>query len=445
MRSTHRKDSSSSSSTDKNEDPPALPFVTTSDLLSRLNQHLSELSYHDHDDNHYHESHTKNHNSSTGAGGPPRFELQKRLPNGSTIPATPADVAYADLQQKLSQSATFVAQLQESSDRALWAEQQRQIGNAYFLKADYSAAMDIYLTCLVVKDSMSSSSSSSSSELSFVRNTLIPVLNNLAQCTLQLGMYKKTMEFCTIALDEIKQVVATTTITTITTTPDDVVVAGVIDPLAQCKIFFKRAKARRLSGLYKEARDDLKQATKFLDKKETMMGGNVVMMEDTVKDETATTTTTTTTTTSMSKTSLDLTPHRRALQKECQLLELSEQHARTNRRNQKRALQTAWQQSPEQDEEGSERRVGAATAGSGTTSTATTSTSIGSEIKPPRQYSSVKARKTTPMTTEPPPKPADAQLSYFQYYCFMVVRVTETLLIWLGDEETIKKVKERAD
>jgi tetratricopeptide (TPR) repeat protein len=351
-----------SSDSTNHADPPKLPFVTTSDLLSRLNQNLSELSHgmgDNHDDNN---------------GCQPRFELQKRLPDGSTVPATAADKAYSDLQTKIQQSAAFVAQLLPS-DQVRWAEQQRQIGNAYFERADYRAAMDIYLTCLVVKGS--------SEKSTFIETTLVPVLNNLAQCTLQLGMLKKTIEFCDIALVEIRGV----------HDKDD---AQVIDPLAKCKIHFKRAKARRLTGQYKAAQEDLNLASLWLDKKEEI-----------IDDER----------------SSEMVPYRTAIQKEVRLLETSKLQARKNRDSQKRALQKAWQ--PQND---------IINEGHGFVPSAP-------EIKTPRQYSSLQARKKEP-NQEPQP---EARLSHFQYYCLMVVRVTELLLVWLGDEETIKKVKERTD
>jgi hypothetical protein len=54
---------------DDDDDVPKLPFVTTSDVLNQLNKGLQDLSKGEED------------------VWKPRFELQKRLPYGSTIPA----------------------------------------------------------------------------------------------------------------------------------------------------------------------------------------------------------------------------------------------------------------------------------------------------------------------------------------------------------------------
>lgn len=340
------------------DDPPELPFVTTTDILSRLNQNLSSLA--------------------TDDGFQPRFEMQKRLPDGSTISASQADLAYSDLQNKLQQSAKFVSQLTQE-DKAIWAEEQRQVGNAYFAKADYQAAMDIYTTCLVTKEGSSDEASAV-----FLEDTLLPVLNNLAQCTLQLGMHKKTIEFCEIALEEIKSA---------ETNRDD----RIIDSLASCKILYKRAKARRLTGVYSGARDDLNSASEWLQKKQT-------------KDPT-----------------MDLSSYQQAIDKEFRLLEIAEANARKNRRRQKLALQKALQ--------------------SPTTETEHASTiSSPSNVRAPRQFSSIRARgKLSEQGSKPRESQSRPELSYCQYYRLVVARVTETLLIWLGDEETIKRAKERID
>ena len=75
--------------------PSSLPFVTTSDVLNQLNKNLKELSL-------------------PGEESlEPRFELQKRLPDGSTIPASKSDLSASDLQNKLE-----VAYMQITSSKA---------------------------------------------------------------------------------------------------------------------------------------------------------------------------------------------------------------------------------------------------------------------------------------------------------------------------------------
>jgi len=131
--------------------------------------------------------------------------------------------------------------------------------------------------------------------------------------------------------------------------------------------------------------------------------------------------------------SLDLTPYRRAIERETRSLESAEVQARTNRQNQKRALQAAWR--PQNDKERLEPCPSKSSSGSSTSATPAN--------RPPRLYSSVKAPKM--MTPKKPKGPAEPELTYFQHYCLMVARVAETLLIWLGDEETIKNRKQRVD
>lgn len=403
-----------------NELPP-LPFVTTSDVLNQLNHHLQQLSTND-----------------DGGAFQARFELQKRLPDGSAIPASSADIAYSDLQTKLDQSAKFVASLPSASDRAQWAEEQRRIGNAYFYQANYQAAMDIYLTCLVVKNDT----------LDFVQQTLLPVLNNLAQCTLQLGMHKKTIEFANIALEEISKY----------TTNDkndkevhndhdnddapnpDPDPTG-IDALTICKIYFKRAKARRLTGWYKEARQDLNQASRWL---------NQHRNSSTTGSTTTTTTTIATTTTSMGEDNDGNDSYHKAIQKEFRYLEAAETEARKNRQKQKQSLQKALLLSSTNNNNNSNSN------NQPTSETTTTTTNSGlvepNLPKPPRQYSTLRKRKPPMVETSTVQEQQQQQdeegkqsLSYFQYYCLVVTRVIELLLVWLGDEETKEEIQKRLE
>ena len=350
----------------------SLPFITTSDVLNQLNKNLKELTL-------------------PGEESlDPRFELQKRLPDGSTIPASQADLSASDLQNKLQQSAKFVSQL-TPSDKLIWAEKQRLSGNSLFQRGEYKAAMDIYLTCLVVKEtnnnnnnnSNNNSSSSKDNGIGFLSRTLLPVLNNLAQCTLQLGMHKKTIEFCKIALEEISKV---------QDHQDDP-----IDPIIICKIYYKRGKAKRLSGQYFEARDDLNQS--------------LIQLEEKGKDDPD-----------------QIKPFHQAILKELRHLETAEKEGRKNKQRQKRAMQKALANT--------------------NTSTKDDATQT---IKAPRQYSTIRARKkaTVPIKNSVQ-KVEEAssntpELSYWQYYWLVVERVAESLLIMLGDEETKEKLKEKVN
>jgi hypothetical protein len=347
--------------------PESLPFITTSGVLNQLNKNLQELVVPGEE---YLE---------------PRFELQKRLPDGSTIPASKSDLSASDLKTKLQQSAKFVAQLTRD-DRCKWANQQRLSGNVFFERGEYKAAMDIYLTCLVVKDT------EKQHDVDFLSKTLLPVLNNLAQCTLQLGMQKKTMEFCKIALEEISKI--------------DKDKAAVLDPITICRIYFKRAKAQRLTGHYFEARQDLNRSLECLEKKENEADQKV--------------------------------PYQQAIQKEFRHLETAEKEARKNKQQQKRAMQKALSSSNEKSNAHN-------TQESENTSTAPLS-DLAITNRGARQHSTLRARKkgvpVQNLHQETEDQQSSSALSYWQYYCLVVARVAEALLILLGDDETKESLQE---
>jgi hypothetical protein len=369
-----QRESSEGANVNDNEDDfrPAesFPFVTTSDVLNHLNNNLKELTMPS-------EEYLK-----------PHFELQKRLPDGSTIPASESDLSASDLQNKVQQSAKFVSQLRPK-DRLRWAEQQRQSGNILFGCGEYKSAMDIYLTCLVVKPDHSASDST---ESNFLTKTLLPVLNNLAQCTLQLGMHKKTIEFCNIALKEISTFDST---------------KGQIDSLAICKVYFKRGKAQRLTGHYSEAREDLNQSRQNLEKEKQQDPDN----------------------------SID--SFQQAIRKEFRHLEAAEKEARKNKQRQKRAMQKVLSSASNNKSNNSEPTVPK-------TANHSTAPLYDSSRKGPRQFSTLRSRKKylVPKVAGNDKNITAEHLSYWQYYWLVVARVTEALLILLGDTETAEKVKE---
>jgi tetratricopeptide (TPR) repeat protein len=410
------------------DDRPPNPFVTTSDVMNQLNKHLSELS-------------SGGCPSSHGAGNSkllrhqpqpqqqPRFELQKRLPDGSTVPATPDEIAAADFQAKLDQSAKFVSQLATSEDRQAWAEQQRQMGNAYFGRGDYKAAMDVYLTCLVVRESAATD---------FVRRTLVPILNNLAQCTLQLGMHGKTVLFCEMALEEIRNIQhGNRGVENEGKTRDEVGHSRMedemcqVDPIAVCKIYFKLAKAQRLSGNYREARQALNSSLDRLEQRMDEIDASSRI--------------------SMDMSCSSLKPYQEAIQKEFRHLDVAEREGRKNHQRQKRAMQQMLSPAGAETDSTSSVISNIKAAGSlyGTLTPSSPRTG-------PRKFSTLRARKPPPLSQHSPrsvtssassaskrrgrsrPTTDDAPSllsTYSQYYWWMVVRVTTFLLAILGDEE----------
>jgi hypothetical protein len=347
------------------DEPPQLPFVTTSNVLNQLNTQLQTLS------------------GAEAFQQPPRFELQKRLPDGSAIPASDSDLRASDLQTKLQQSAKFVSLL-DDEDKFEWADQQRKAGNAYFKHGDYVSAMDIYLTCLVVKDHRQE----------FTTDIYFPVLNNLASCTLQLSMYKKTIIFCDIGLEKEAQV-------DLETSPSS-------SRLFLAKLYFKRAKAYRLTGEYGMARKDLTVAR------------NTLGWYEGYKNT-------------------DTAEYEQAMAKELRLLDTAEREGRKNRLRAQKGIKKAFNVNVNSNKEPSSATTSA-------TSPDPSSDGLYSDHQGPRKYSTLRVRKTTPVKKSaaqekqpPEPKP----LSYSEYYWAVVARVTETLLVWLGDEEVIKEQQQQ--
>lgn len=381
---------------------PKSSFITTSDVLKQLNRQLSDLSVYD------------------GIGSncqeqKPRFELQKRLPDGSTIPATKDEIAAADFKTKLEQSAKLISQLESSEDRQYWAEQQRLTGNAFFQQGNYKGAMDIYLTCLVVKENTPD----------FVRDTFLPVLNNLAQCTLQLGMHMKTILFCEMALEEAskgKEKVAKAKSNQEEKKIEEtheyksfLLQRDLADAIALCKIFFKLAKALRLTGHYRKAREALDSSLDCLTGEENEISASSYTTSGEANDV-----------------QFSLVPYKKAIDKEYRYLDFAEKEARRNLARQKRAMRTVLSPSP--------------TAKFNLSATQDKNEiqeeSLYEKSLEPRQFSKLRARKfeTSSLVLQQNEdaiayNDGDAEkTSYSHYYWSMVARVAKALLVMLGDD-----------
>ena len=115
-----------------------MPFLTTSQVVSKLNAVLAELDGGD-------TSHpsplpalprpVSSSSSSLSTSVTPnttqntRFELQRQGPHGFTRRVTPSESAALDCQQKIQQAAAWVGSLPHRRDQIEWAHQQRQHGN----------------------------------------------------------------------------------------------------------------------------------------------------------------------------------------------------------------------------------------------------------------------------------------------------------------------------
>ena len=408
------------------QEPFLPPYVTTSSVLERLNDNLNKLSS---PDDLY----------------KPKFELQKRLPDGSAIPCDENDLAASDLQTKIQQSAQIVASLPTLQMKYEWAEQQRLAGNVYFNQGDYKSAMDIYLTCLLVVDKSKNDSKNVSVEKvdhddddedigrlkidaagrhkeerkiknnsepqiehtrEFITQVYTPVLNNLAQCTLQLGMYKKTISFCNFGLEHEQKMQQNQD-----EWDDQDYMLGL------CKLHYKRGKARRLKGDYKESRIDLQHAMGRLQD----LTANV----DTANE-------------------INYQVYEKAIQKEFRSLEQAEREGRRNRQRAKMAMQKVLSSPP----------TPSSTAPSAQSSSdnSTQSSSNHQKFKDdesgpisnsePRKYSKLRSRKKSNVHSSDNEsdvngavyEECDKQLSFSQYYWVVVARVAEQLLEWIGDD-----------
>lgn len=195
-------------------------------------------------------------------------------------------------------------------------------------------------------------------------------MNNLAQTALQLGMYRKAEQFCTMALDGIN-----------------------VDECGRlvAKLYFRRGRARRLSGDYAEARQDLETA--------------IVMLED---DST----------------------EKRSIQREMQLVQRAEVEGRRNQKRQERAMKQMMRggvgQTLDEDQAGDIDHENIP-------SSQAFSSGLYQDIGTRRTHSTLTAkRKCDAMQT-------DEKLSYWRWYLSIVARVAEKLLVLLGDEEYVDR------
>ncbi len=110
--------------------------------------------------------------------------------------------------------------------------------------------MDIYLTCLVAVDYTNNNKNQDDHEKEqyrqrrevMEREVQLPVLLNLAACALKLSQYKKVEQFCNIALTDLSY----------SSSKDN------------AKLWYRRGKARMLTGKYDTALEDFQTAYKLV-------------------------------------------------------------------------------------------------------------------------------------------------------------------------------------
>lgn len=150
--------------------------------------------------------------------------------------------------------------METSQEKLDWAESHRKKGNELFVKGKYKEAMDVYLTCLVAiekpklndatKDCSVSDMTDEEWEDTVEKLVKLPVLLNLSACSLKLGMFKKTCQFCNFGI-ELK--------------------CG----KSSAKLYFRRGKAKISLTEYDEARIDLNKCLTLLQEEEENMDKEV--------------------------------------------------------------------------------------------------------------------------------------------------------------------------
>jgi environmental stress-induced protein Ves len=241
----------------RNDAFPSPPLMTISDVVKRLNGEIhSALS----------------DGSGRDSGVTGEFVLHTRLPDGSSRPATAIEASTADFQIKLQQTVQILQSLHSRASKLKWAEVHRlNVGNIFYQNRQYEQAMDVYLTLLAA-------AVGSDEEVSIQQQQMLlytKLLNNLAQCTLRLLQFQKTITFCTMALDHIRIFMdkgnfscnekdSESSSRSIPFINDDNEALGspsddfhVVLKEQRCKLFYKRAKAHRLKGEYNYAQLDL--------------------------------------------------------------------------------------------------------------------------------------------------------------------------------------------
>jgi tetratricopeptide (TPR) repeat protein len=404
------------------------PFVTQTSVVESLNKALADLQ------------------SNDDTSNAPHFELQKRLPNGNTRRATTEELQAADMESKLQQAAAQVEYLKTWDEKKQWAEEQRKYGNQLYREERYEQAIDVYLTCLVVAQQekklappeIDTDTQSQSAGLLFLY-----VMNNLAQSTLALKWFRKTEQFCTLALQEVY----------VNTDADadvdlDVKHGGgaetCSDKAARCtstdatslkfpkqqhqiaKLYYKRGKARRLGGLYKDARIDLETALQWI---EWLSNNKTIEADLTLENQ------------GKDKDLQAVADSRKVVVRELQLVANASAEARRNKERQQQAMQKMLSSCKKDVNTSSETSAA---------QSETPQPSLFPEIKGKRSFSTLRAPSARRNCEQDAPDDSEdrldvdepRQLTYSQWYLIMIGRVAQKLLEWTGDEEYVKRPKE---
>ncbi len=158
-------------------------------------------------------------------------ELKRKRPDGVLQPISSKEIQRLDVTRGIDEASRLISGLGRD-DKLSWCRECRRIGNAQFLKNDFSGASATYLQCLVALDGLH--------DEQYIREVIMPVLCNLASCTMVENCPGKAVEICSKAI-RMQQ-------------------SAYVPPTWICKALRRRAEALMRMGKFKEAQKDLRQA-----------------------------------------------------------------------------------------------------------------------------------------------------------------------------------------
>jgi len=148
--------------------------------------------------------------------------IKRKMPDGSFVDATPASMSVLSTQAKVATQAQALLGATKK-ERTKWAIEMKNYANALYAEQRYSDAMEKYVEALTAadfggrtddakpNDDTLASDTDTSQDVDVVQDTtidannidilVIPVLTNLAACSIQLQQWKKADKFCQQAIE----------------------------------------------------------------------------------------------------------------------------------------------------------------------------------------------------------------------------------------------------
>ncbi|CAM9212635.1 unnamed protein product [Chrysoparadoxa australica] len=122
-------------------------------------------------------------------------QLKKRVPGGGLATPSEKDIDQVSMAISLQQAVGVVKHLNKEEKKE-WAIKLSKKGNSLYKEGDYKGAMTVYMQCFMGLDLEGSKEAKRSSQ----QEIQLPVLCNLAACSLALGESRKAVDLCDLAL-----------------------------------------------------------------------------------------------------------------------------------------------------------------------------------------------------------------------------------------------------